>query len=55
MSKFWHAVGHAAIIGLTAVSMYAGLVPGKYAPVAMAAAGVAQAILALVNHTPAKV
>ena len=50
MNKFVHLAGHGVIVGLTLVSLYAGLIPGKYAPVALAAQGFAQAILALINH-----
>lgn len=50
MSKTVHLLGHVVIVGLTVVSLYAGLIPGKYASVALAAQGLAQTILALVNH-----
>lgn len=50
MSKFKHLLAHLGIIALTGVVTYSGLVPGKYAPVAVAAGGLAQAILALINH-----
>lgn len=50
MNKLTHALGHVVIMVVTFVALYAGYVPGKYAPVALAAQGLAQAILALVNH-----
>lgn len=50
MSKTLHILGHVGIMVLTGVVMYAGLVPGKYAPLAVAAQGLAQAALALINH-----
>lgn len=49
MSKTLHILGHVGIMALTGIVMYAGLVPGKYAPLALAAQGLAQAILAMVN------
>lgn len=52
MSRFWHGFGHVAIAALNAASLYGGLIPGKYAPVAVAVQGLAHAILALVNHDP---
>ena len=52
MSKLIHALGHAAIMVAGFVAVYGGYVPGKYAPLALAAQGLAQAILALVNHKP---
>ena len=54
MSKFKHLLGHAVLIVAGLVVSYAGLVPGKYAPLALAVQGVAQAALALVNHRPAQ-
>lgn len=50
MTKFWHALGHVGIIALTAVATYSGLVPGKFAPLAVAVGGAAQALLGLLNH-----
>lgn len=52
MTKFAHILGHVAIVVLTGIVLYAHLVPARYAPVAIAAQGLAQAILALVNHVP---
>lgn len=49
MSKTLHILGHIGIVALTGIALYAGLVPGKYAPIAVAAQGLAQAILAMVN------
>lgn len=53
MGKFKHALVHLGIMALTGVVTFSGVIPGKYAPVAVAAGGLAQAILALINH-PAK-
>jgi hypothetical protein len=52
MSKFWHAAGHVVLIGLGIAAQYGGLVPGPYAPLALAVQGLAQAILALTQHKP---
>lgn len=52
MSRFLHVLGHAALIGLNLVVAYYHLVPGRYAPLAVAVGGLAQAVLALVNHDP---
>jgi hypothetical protein len=54
MSKFVHGLAHAGLIVLNGVVTYGAvathLVPAKYAPLITAAGGLAQAILALVNH-----
>ena len=50
MSKFLHILGHVGIVALHLGAQYAGLVPGKYQPLALALQGAAQAALALVNH-----
>lgn len=51
MSKFWHGVGHVVLIALGAAAQYGGYIPGKFSALAIAVQGVAQAILALYNHT----
>ena len=53
MSKLTHLLGHAGLVAAGLVVSYAGLVPGKYAPLALAIQGVAQAVLALANHKTA--
>jgi len=50
MGKILHLLGHAGIIALTFAATYYQFVPGKYAPLAVAVGGAAQAALALLNH-----
>lgn len=52
MSRFLHGAGHVALIGLGFAVQYGSFVPGKYKPLALAVQGLAQAILAIVNHDP---
>lgn len=52
MSNLLHRLGHLAIIVVTFVALYGGYVPGKYAAIAIAAQGLAQAILAELKLKP---
>ena len=52
MSRAKHILGHGLLIALQFAAQFGPVVPGKYKPLALGIGTVAQAVLALVNHTP---